>query len=551
MFLFRPDALFTDFFILHDHGQNLFLVDELAAGRWLYRDVASVYGPVPALVHWAAARLFGNTAATYLHLWQILSVAGAGMLFCLLRRVASRGVTLLWLGIVVFPFFLMPTAARSTLAYTLYPAFERLAALGLALGWRPLAERSRWRTALLGALLGGMQLLKFGIAFPAAVALLATDALTARRKDRWLAGAGILLAGFAIVEAAWAAAVLGLLTPERAGAVLWPAFMLGSYRTYVSVEQTYLGALLSWCDVRWALEIQLPLFVAALLALSGVARWGHRWGRERNVFGLAAVPFRKISHSLPATGTARETGWACLLTIYFSVAVVSIGYAHWVGAQLEWMFAAAALPGGVLLVRSMATLASRILGRPGLAARMATALGLLAFLPSAFAGLAQLRKPAANEEERQPVPFAHAAGEQLWLSSASRAAFAEVGEIVARLASRPHSDGGGPAVLFLPMASGWHHYFGYGLPAGTRHRWIMSGWVPRADEPGILAALADADAVVFTSRGLLENPIGPDPASWPGGHNPGFSDETNAKFRRLLGEPIPVDDRLTIFPVRR
>ena len=388
-----------------------------------------------------------------------------------------------------------------------------------------------------------MQLLKFGIALPAGVALLAADLFTAGRKVRWPRGAGALLGGFALVEAAWAAVAFALLPPARAGELLWPAFMVGSYQAYVSAADTYLGAFFAWHDPRWFLESQLPLAVAAALALSVAARWIFRWARERNGFGLAAVPFRKIARSLPAIGDARQTGWACFLTVYFCAAVLSVGYAHWVGAQSEWMLAAAALP-GLILGFPAAPTAGAMQGEPKIGAHRAGVIIVwLAFFPSAIAGLRQLQPPG-DAEARQPRIFAN--GERLWLSPASHAAFDAVQKTLTQLAP-----GRTPMVFAVPMASGWHHYFDYGLPAGTRHRWIMAGWVPRAEEPGILAALAAADALIFTSRDLVAHPVGPDPGTWRGGHNPGFSHETNAAFRRRLAEPIPIDDRLTVFPVRR
>ncbi len=549
MFHFRPDALFTDLFILHDHGQNLFVVDELSAGRWLYRDVASVYGPLPTLVHWVVGRIFGNTAATYLHLWQALTVFGAGLLFGLLRRVASRGLALLWLTAVVFPLFLMPTAARSVLAYTLYPGFERLAALGLALLWRPPTQRSRWRAAWLGALLGGMQLIKFGIALPAGIALLAADLFTTSRaqvrrsrlgeKRFWLHDAAAMFAGFCIVEAVWAAALLMILPPARAVELLWPLHMIGSYRSYVTPDLTYLGFFFPWRDLRYFFEQQTPIVASAILALSFLARWTYRWGRERNLFGLAVVPFRKVANALPATGDAGAFGWALLLAIYFPIAVLTISYPQWVAAQSEWMLAAAALPGAVLLWNTV----PKPDGPWRLWPRVAAAVGLVSFLPSALAGISQLqRPPTAADEAAQPMKFSN--GETLWLTPSSREAFAEVQVELARDHVAP------PKVLALPMASGWHHYFSYGLPAGTRQRWIMAGLVPAVEEADVLAALADADALIFVSRNLAEFPVGPDPGTWRGGHNPGFRPETNAAFRRRIGPPIPIDDRLTVFPVR-
>lgn len=549
MFYFRPDALFTDLFILHDHGQNLFLVDELSAGHWLYRDVASVYGPLPTLVHWTVARIFGNTAATYLHLWQALTVLGAGLLFGLLRRVASRSLALVWLTVAVFPLFLMPTSARSVLAYTLYPGFERFGALGLALLWRPPTERTRWRTAGLGALLGGMQLIKFGIALPAGVALLATDIFTTRRaqvrqrrlveKRFWPREVTVLLGGFLVIEAAWVAALFLLLSPARAVELLWPMHMIGSYQSYVTPDLTYLGFFFPWRDLRYFFEQQTPVVVSAILALSVLARWAYRWGRERNVFGLAVVPFRKVASTLPATGDARTFGWALLLAIYFSVAVLTINYPQWVAAQSEWMLPVAALPGAVLLWNTAP--------KPGrlwrLRLRAAAAVGLVSFLPSALAVISQLqRPPTAADVAAQPMKFSN--GETLWITPAGREAFAEVQTELTRNRIAP------PKVLALPMASGWHHYFGYGIPAGTRQRWIMAGLVPRAEEADVLRALADADALIFVSRDLVKFPVEPDPGSWRGGHNPGFRPETNAAFRRRLDTPIPIDDRLTVFPVR-
>lgn len=506
-----PETLFSGDFLDFEHGQNLFLVDALRQdGRWPVRDVFTQYGPLPVLVHAAVAAGFGNSASTYLHLAQALSVLDAVLLFLLLRRAAagnvSTGTVLLWLGVVVFPAFLQPGAARGLYLWAAYPGFERTALLTLVLLWQPPGERSHRRAVGLGLVLGAMQLIKFGGAVPAGAALLAADAFGVFRPAargevagrRWLGQLAGIGAGFALVEGLWAGWAFAALPADRAARVLWPGYMLANYRAYVTPGMGYLR----WHDPSYFRNVQLPVAVALGLNVLGL---GWAWRR-------------------PSTFPAGGIGRAVLLGMYFPVAL-AVYLPHATGAlPYEWTFLAAAFV-------PFAALRSR----PWQA-------GVLAVCGLAF--VYNVRLLAARPRETL-VATDLPNGERLWLNPAHRRAVQELAALPAL--SKP---GARPRVLVLPLASGWAHFFPWETPRAY-YQWLMPAFVPATEEESTVdALLAGTDAVVVCQHEPAATPLTADPRTWLQA-DPRFGPVASARFAARLGEPTRVSDRLTVFPVLR
>ena len=511
-----PETLFTGDFLDFEHGQNLFLVDALRQdGRWPVRDVFTQYGPLPTLTHAAVARVFGNTAATYLHLAQALTVLEAALLFVLLRRSvaeagASTGKLLLWLGVVIFPAFLQPGAARGVYLWAPYPGFERSALLALALLWQPPGERFNRRALSLGLTLGTMQLIKFGGAVPAAAALLAADAFCQFRPAgrgevagrRWLGQLVLIGAGFALVEGSWAGGVFAALPAERAGRVLWPGYMLASYRAYVTPGMGYLR----WHDPSYFRNVQLPVAVA--LGLNGLGLvWA--WRRRSAVLGAGV-------------------GRAVLLGAYFPVAL-AVYLPHATGAlPYEWTFLTAAfVPFAALRSRLWQT-------------------GVLAVCGLAF--VYNVRVLAAHPKEAL-VATDLPNGERLWLAPDHRRAVGELSNVVAAMI--PGSDPSRrPRVLVLPLTAGWTHFFPW-EPSRAHYPWLMPAFVPATEEDSTVdALLAGTDAVVICQHEPDARVLAADPRTWLQA-DPRFGPAASTRLAARLGEPVRVSNRLTVFPVAR
>ena len=173
----RPAALFNEDFVVFEQGHNLFLVDQILAGKRLYRDVFSQYGPLPIYLHTAWAACVGNTARGYVALMGCLTLVNVALLYQVLRRSVPGAMALGWLAAAVLPFLVLPGSFTAGQLYALYPVCERLLLLFVALAWVDPRMRSPRRAVVLGVLLGAMQWVKFGGAFMAGGALLIADLL--------------------------------------------------------------------------------------------------------------------------------------------------------------------------------------------------------------------------------------------------------------------------------------------------------------------------------------------------------------------------------------
>ena len=122
----HPEQVFTDDFLFQDAGANLLLAEELAAGKVLYRDLSYIYGPVPIYLYTAAAKLFGNSATTYVEFRRSLSLLHLALVFLVLRsrfpRWPAAAVTLLG----VAPFAIVPGAILGGYLCSAYMPIEAL-----------------------------------------------------------------------------------------------------------------------------------------------------------------------------------------------------------------------------------------------------------------------------------------------------------------------------------------------------------------------------------------------------------------------------------------
>ncbi|MBS0657130.1 MAG: hypothetical protein JSR82_02640 [Verrucomicrobia bacterium] len=488
-------------FAYGEPGQNLYLVDRLHAGAVLYRDVFTQYGPLPTLALAWTARWCGNTAAHYLVWMQLLSVAGCVLAFWLLSRTFPPRAAAAWTIGVVFPFFLMPGSLADS-GSSLYPGWERLGLLAIALAWRPANERSLGRCAGLGLLLGGLQLIKFGTAAVAGMALLIAEIVLAWRGGprlplrQALFQAAALSVGGLAVEGAWATWLYAQLPAAAAWDVLWPAYLVQSYRAVASPK----NSIWAWYDAGYFVASQLPVLAQLALCLVTLTR------RCRAAEGPLC--------------------WLGLLT---PLAVATGFLPHrWTILPWLWLLGLGAAPAFFRLPRFTRWLVALALF-PALAISLRERFGLLTgHRPPA--ALASLNCPNGEILRGPPDVVDRLQRTQ---------------EVVARLDPRPQ-----PAVTVFPLRSGWEHFFGW-QPATQRHTWFLTAFVPPRDEQEVLTALRASRVVVLAAYvEPLPDAVSRDPGTWGLVGNPRFTAETTRQLLDLLEEPIRVDAWTVVFPVR-
>ena len=218
-------------YLFQDEGLNLVVADTLLSGGLLYRDVAFLYGPIPAYLHAGFAALFGNTPSVYLRLLVLISCLDVGLAYLLLRRAAGIPVAAAITVGGIFTLALTPGSIVGGLTSSVYVPLERTVLLLLALAWEAPAARGVGRSVLIGSILGTWQGVRFGAAAVAGGSILLVNAI-------WIAAAGIspsalrawarslavIAAGFIGFELIWIVAAFSTLPSEIAWDTVWPVY---------------------------------------------------------------------------------------------------------------------------------------------------------------------------------------------------------------------------------------------------------------------------------------------------------------------------------------
>jgi hypothetical protein len=271
----RPEMLDTAF-LFQDQGLNLVAADTLLSGGSLYRDVAYLYGPIPAYLHAGFAALFGNTPVAYVRLLVIISCLDVGLAYALLRRAAGIPIAT---AITVGGFFtlaLTPGSIVGGLTTSVYVPLERTMLLLLALTWEAPVARGVGRSFLIGSLLGTWQGVRFGAAAVAGGSVLLIDAMylaaagfsSSGLRD-WARSLAAIAAGFVCFELMWIVHAFSTLPSEIAWDTVWPLYLLRSYASWVTSETRWL----QWLGWRFILAQYLVPLTAAVLGLVGLAGW--------------------------------------------------------------------------------------------------------------------------------------------------------------------------------------------------------------------------------------------------------------------------------------
>lgn len=231
----RPELTRSAGFIFGDEAFSTFVASELLRSAWLYRDVAYPYGFLPAYAYAGFAALAGNTPVTYLWFLLLVSVAGLTIAYLLLRRFVPPRTAALVTTLGLMPVFVIPGSLLGGFISSYYIPVERALLLLAALWWTAPAARSRGDAVRIGAVLGTMQVVRFGTALFAGAGILLVDAVVLAAASppipwrRWLRGWVRIAGVFAIVEAAIVAGAFGLLPGPIAADVVWPRYMLGAF----------------------------------------------------------------------------------------------------------------------------------------------------------------------------------------------------------------------------------------------------------------------------------------------------------------------------------
>jgi hypothetical protein len=512
---FRPGVLNGERFVFHDNSYALFLVDQLLAGKLLFRDVFYQYGVLTAYVHAGWAALFGNTIFSYWHLAQLLTCVGVIQLWILLRRSQSAWQALAFGTIVLFPYFLVPGGSAGGVGASVYVGLERICLLSIALAWRPPTSRSLASALSLGVLLGLMQSIKFGGAFIAGISLLAIDALVLsyasvekKRWLRWLQLSFVTLIGFLVIEGSLIVLAYLSLPAQLASEVLWPSWMVQNYEAYRHKSVP----LWHWFNLNYFLGTQLPVFAAALAAPVFIAR---------------LLFMRKVTGPGEQSWLLRLAGPPLFFVIFFLFALILYLPHMWVAMPYVWLIllpAAFFLHNVPLFVRSI-------------------------FLVSCFPAFFLSVKGVVYPRSAEQLQEVHLVKDTLWLSPEAADRLTKLQHVLELLDQRPGGfTSGPPAILGFPMGSGLHHFLGY--PAATRHVWFMSGFV-RPHEEDILVKSLDRTlaVIVFFADQPHSDPPSPDPSTWEFFSIPLFTRSTCLAFASRLQHPIKVDSQCWVFPV--
>lgn len=508
--LLRPAFVFSEQFLLRDAGFSLVVADHLLRGGKLYQELFYQYGPLPAYFHAAVARIFGNSAQTFVGLLQIVCIVDVAIAYFLVRRVAHGWTTFLLLVIGLFPAFLVPGSFTVVSIGPAYPPFERTLLLLLALAWRGPSARTLKRAFVIGLLLGVMPWIKFGAAFVAAVALVLVDgAFLIRQRvelEAWLNWLRQLFAtgiAFCVGQAALMAFLWKTCSSEIAWDALWPAYMIQSYQSYVGADRFP-----HWINLRYFVGTQLPPLTGLVLVLATAM----------------IVLGRKRWDGLSEEGA----GPFLFLGVFFGLGVFVYFKHVWLIMDYVW-----------LLILASAWIVGRC-------ENFLKGVVFVLWIPCALVNLKAVR---AQDSDRTKVATILPNSEVLWLDLSARTRLERLeGEL--RLLGASTDGGGTYHTLLLPIPPGIYHYLG--LARATRHAWFIPAVIRSYDEDPLVASLNRTAAIVLFFEREQASPPAAQPHSWdwfPFGCSP-LPERFSAALASRLGAPVKIDARCFLFPVK-
>lgn len=492
----------ADGFLFQDRAHMLHLADVLASGGRLYRDVFFNYGPIPAYAYYYWTLLAGNSALSYVAwFW------ASGFCFYLvqLRWVQRTG----WRGILVL-LLTIPVVVRFA-SYTPYLFIEGILASLIALRWRPPGERGTRTSAVVGLLLGLMQLNKFGTAALVGFCWLLLDLSWAWQhgaagdvRRRWFQELLVQGGAFLLVQLLFAAWLWSMLPGWLALNTFWPTYIVRWYESYLSPEYRYPD----WFGWNFFVGEQLALVMLALAGACLVAGW--------------------LGRRLRSSSTADVTdAGGVLLALVYTLAFFTLLKHKYLQTSYVWMF----IPALICLAQKVSLRNFAVLAAP------------LA-IPFLLHGRQMLRGPLPLERMATRLPN----GETLYLEPSVVQRVRRLQELTDEMKRRLP----GGRFLVCELGSGLSYFLQ--LPPLTRHSWPAPGVIMPQDEPNIVKNLDRLAGVVLISRRGVPLTLGVHPRTWvelvkTGGTVPVFSPETAEAVAARLGRMEQIDrDCWVIFP---
>lgn len=439
----RPDLTRGAAFLFSDQAANLFVADALHQGASLFTGVAFPYGPVSIELYVGVARWLGNTPLVYLVLMAALAAISAGMVVWLVGRSADTLTTLATVAIGVLATMPLPGANIGGYTSSIYMPLERLCLLGAALLWSSPRTRSVRTSLMMGVVLGFCQGIRFGSGAMAVAAVIVVDQAASLRRESWwpdqvvVRSSALVIAGFLMSEAAWAAWAFAMFPRPYALEFLWPLQMWQTHQASGAPRWP------TWAGWKMAATTYVLPATALCVGLAGFVRWTTRPAGAR-------------------TTSCNAAGGAFVLFVFFVLGSLAYFRHEHHFRQFAWML----VPGAAV---TLAWSGTRI-------RFFALALCAPAIWP--------LVSSLVHHPPADVVPVTVPRGFTLYVSPA----------VVSQLAFLDTVAASGP-VLFVPNGAGW--LYAYDVPHVTRHTWFYSSAVVRPFEYASFTAEASAAVVVI------------------------------------------------------
>ena len=416
----------------------VWVVGHLLKGDMIFRDVCFPYGVLPTFYLTGAAALFGCTTHTLALFTALAGTLGAASAILFLRRagLSFRMRWIVWVSIVA------PALWHSAVNLPAYANLEASLIITILAVLRPTGERTKANGLLVGALMGLLNLTKFGSFVGIGLAVIALDVFCALISDRrgkgWLShlfervvvAELAIFFGFVAVEGPRIAVSWFVFPPD-----IWKDFVIFPLETIKSYK-TFTGG---WDVVAFFRE----------------AGWGYRIG----TIGLKALVMAMvlagamvaIFRAWRARGLKKDAEMMILLSaIWFSAGFLF--YYH----HLEHI---------VVYSTPLMAAAAVVLSRFKSAPRLVLGVFLFVCTGGAVAG-----KLAFQKDGRTQVVMPN--GDKLWFKEQDKAVFEQISAAVNGALKEQGSTGSGAVVVWRAIGAGWHHFMGW--PSACRHGYLIA-----------------------------------------------------------------------------
>jgi hypothetical protein len=507
---FRRDLLVDSAFLFGDHGFYLQAIEEVLHGKAVFKDFAWQYGAAPVYLYAGTAAVFGNTPGVYLLTYGALTMLDVVLAFLCLRQTLDRASTVWAMALVVVPCFVRLGGA----GLLLYLPLEIALLLGIGLTLRAPSERTAGNAAMTGILLGLMQWMKFGGAFVAGLAIVATDlmALHAAGWNRgavvgWFRRSLVTLGAFLVVEAILVGWLVATLPGPLAKETIWPAYMLEHYHQHAGNV-----------GERW------PAF-ETMGILAGTQLPAVVW------LGLSVVILFKLAkRSGGETAAPAGRQGMAFLGMFYLVGLVLYFKHKWLMYNYSCILC---VPACWILWQC----------------RKKITYALLLLMVPAFMAI-PFKLSGWQKSGTEPVKLPN--GQDLWLAPDEKllaeSLFAAL-QAVPDAGGKPGKGGHDP-IMVLNGAGASIHFFGE-YPKNGRHAWFLPNFVRPYEEESMVMGISQCKAILVFTRADAVERMTTDSKTWGIESWTPFSQTKNQEVLTQLQPPVKVSKRWVLFPVKR